>query len=176
MRRGIPLVLAAVLLLAACDQRQGPPPAKVGAATPQRDSSLIVTNRNSMRREVRSVEQWMALNKVQLASTGTGVRYHIIHDEPGATMKPGQYALVRYALLLLNGDTAYVSDPGSAEAFLVEEDNVESGLHEAIQLLSVGDSALILLPSHRAHGLLGDRDRIPPQSTVVYYLGVKGVR
>jgi FKBP-type peptidyl-prolyl cis-trans isomerase len=54
----------------------------------------------------------------------------------------------------------------------VEHDDVESGLHEAVQLLSAGDSAVFILPSFRAHGLAGDRDRIPMRSTVVYRVGV----
>ncbi|MBK8226789.1 MAG: FKBP-type peptidyl-prolyl cis-trans isomerase [Flavobacteriales bacterium] len=66
--------------------------------------------------------------------------------------------------------------PEGPEGFLVEEDNVESGLHEAIQQLSVGDSAIIIIPSYRAHGLIGDQDRVPPRSTVVYRIGLAGIR
>jgi FKBP-type peptidyl-prolyl cis-trans isomerase len=54
-------------------------------------------------------------------------------------------------------------------------DNVESGLHEAIQLLSPGDSALFVIPSYRAHGLIGDQDRIPMRSTLVYRVGLVAV-
>jgi FKBP-type peptidyl-prolyl cis-trans isomerase len=49
---------------------------------------------------------------------------------------------------------------------------VESGLHEAIQLLSPGDSALFIIPSYRAHGLVGDMEQIPMRSTVVYHIGL----
>jgi FKBP-type peptidyl-prolyl cis-trans isomerase len=47
-------------------------------------------------------------------------------------------------------------------------DNVENGLHEAIQYLRVGDKAKIILPSYLAHGLTGDSDKIPPMASVLY--------
>jgi FKBP-type peptidyl-prolyl cis-trans isomerase len=49
---------------------------------------------------------------------------------------------------------------------------VESGLHEGVQLLSPGDSAILVIPSYRAHGLIGDQDRIPMRSSVVYRVGL----
>ena len=58
------------------------------------------------------------------------------------------------------------------DRFLVEMDDVESGLHEAIQLMSPGDSAVVLIPSYRAHGLIGDQDRIPMRSSLVYHIGL----
>ena len=54
-------------------------------------------------------------------------------------------------------------------------DNVESGLHEAIQHLSPGDSAVIVIPSYRAHGLIGDQDKVPMRSSVVYRIGLVSV-
>jgi FKBP-type peptidyl-prolyl cis-trans isomerase len=73
---------------------------------------------------------------------------------------------------LLNGDTCYRTANG-AETFRVEHDEVESGLHEAIQHLSEGDSAIIVIPSHRAHGLAGDMAKVPMRSTVVYAIGLE---
>ncbi len=57
---------------------------------------------------------------------------------------------------------------GTPIDFLVEMDNVESGLHEAITYLKEGDKAFIILPYYLAHGLLGDNDKIPPLSPALY--------
>jgi len=45
---------------------------------------------------------------------------------------------------------------------------VESGLHEVMKYLREGDRAVVIIPSHLAFGLLGDLDKVPPFSTVVY--------
>jgi peptidylprolyl isomerase len=50
---------------------------------------------------------------------------------------------------------------------VVDKSDKESGLNEAVKLLSIGDKAKLILPSHLAYGLLGDFDKIPPQSILL---------
>ena len=170
-------LIAWALLVLACGERSGPPPARVVGKTEERkDTTLLRTNRDIARLEALDIEAWADRRGGGLVPTGTGVLYRMLRDVPGATAKPGRYATVNYVLQLLNGDTVYTSPKGKPESFLVEEDQVESGLHEAIQFLSPGDSAVIVIPSHRAHGLLGDQEGIPPRSTVVYFIGLAAVR
>ena len=38
--------------------------------------------------------------------------------------------------------------------------------------MSPGDSAMIIIPSYRAHGLAGDQNKIPMRSSVVYHIGL----
>lgn len=160
------------MLVAACN---GPSPAPV-QQKPMNAEDLVRGNRDAIRLEDRDINLYIERYALDPQRSGTGVRHLLLRDEPGAAVKPGQWALVRYRMELLNGDTAYTSDPSGPEGFLVEEDNVESGLHEAIQHLSPGDSAIIIIPSYRAHGLIGDMDRVPPRSTVVYRIGLAGIR
>jgi FKBP-type peptidyl-prolyl cis-trans isomerase len=47
---------------------------------------------------------------------------------------------------------------------------VESGLEEGILLLQEGDKARFIMPPHLAHGLIGDRDKIPARATIIYDL------
>ncbi|HRD54385.1 MAG TPA: FKBP-type peptidyl-prolyl cis-trans isomerase [Flavobacteriales bacterium] len=161
-----------VLLLASCN---GPSPAPV-QQKPASAEDLLRGNRDAIRLEDRDINLYIERYALDPQRSGTGVRHQLLRDEPGTAVKPGQWALVRYRMELLNGDTAYTSDPSGPEGFMVEEDNVESGLHEAIQHLSPGDSAIIIIPSYRAHGLIGDMDRVPPRSTVVYRIGLAGIR
>lgn len=126
-------------------------------------------NKRIAEREALDIERWIQRQGVAMEGSGTGLRYKLIRDVEGTPARPGQYAAVRYSLLLLSGDTAYTSGP-KPERFLIEEDDVESGLHEGVQFLSPGDSAVLVIPSHLAHGLLGDEARIPPRSTVVYHI------
>ena len=136
---------------------------------------MIQENRDAIKLEERDIDLYVERQGITVARTGRGIRYRVVRDEPGAPVLPGQWAHVNYCLVLLNGDTAYTSGTGSPEAFMVEMDDVESGLHEGIQLLSPGDSAILIIPSYRAHGLIGDMDRIPRRSTVVYHIGLARV-
>jgi len=67
----------------------------------------------------------------------------------------------------LDGTKCYNTDE-KPEFFTVGKDYVESGLHEGIQFMSIGDKAIIIIPSHLGHGLAGDLKKIPFKSTIVY--------
>lgn len=164
------------LFALACTSRPGPPPAKVGSGgTPQHDEVLMAENRDLARMEERDMDGWEQRHGRTLQRTGSGVRIGIIEDAPGPQAKAGQIAVVDFAVELIDGRQCYAS-PGEPREFLIEQDNVESGLHEAVQFLGPGDSAVIVIPSHRAHGLVGDLDKIPPRSTVIYRLRLLSVR
>jgi FKBP-type peptidyl-prolyl cis-trans isomerase len=133
---------------------------------------LIQENRDAFKLEDRDIDLYLERKGVVAERSPRGIRYAILRDVPGELARAGQWAVINYRVELLNGDTAYSTEAGSPESFKVEMDDVESGLHEAVQLLSPGDSALIVIPSYRAHGLIGDMDRIPMRSSVVYRVGL----
>lgn len=133
---------------------------------------LIQENRNAFKLEDRDIDLYLERKGIQAERSPRGIRYALLRDVPGEMARAGQWAMINYRVELLSGDTAYSTEAGSPESFKVEMDDVESGLHEAIQLLSPGDSALIIIPSYRAHGLIGDMDRIPMRSSVVYRVGL----
>ena len=51
---------------------------------------------------------------------------------------------------------------------MIEKTDIESGLHEALKFMCTDDKALFILPSHLAHGLIGDSDQIPPMVPIIY--------
>ena len=169
----VPLLLIAMGAFAACGGDGRVPVRK--QTTPPASDTLVKENRDAVKLEQHDIDLYAKRTGLELKSTGTGIRYLLVRDSAGPQAKPDQWAKVNYTVHLLNGDSAYASAPGKPESFMVEMDQVESGLHEAIQLLSAGDSAVIVIPSYRAHGLIGDQQRIPMRSTIVYHLGVVGV-
>lgn len=168
-------VLAVGLLWAACGGGRTPPPARVGRQATPTDTRLMDENRRMARREERDIRDWLARQGGTMISTGTGLRYKLVRDAPGDTARPGQVAVINYAAFLLNGDTVHVSAPGEPGSFRIGHADVESGLHEGIQHLSVGDSAVLVIPSALAFGLVGDQDKIPMRSTIIYHVGLVGL-
>lgn len=153
------------------------PPAKVGVAPePRPGGVLLEENKLIAEREARDIDDWITRQGVAFERTGTGVRIKLVRDSAGVQARPGQLASIAFAVYLINGTRCYSSAPGVPEEFRIEQDNVESGLHEAVQLMSIGDSAIIVIPSHRAFGLIGDEKKIPMRSTVIYHMGLVGLR
>jgi FKBP-type peptidyl-prolyl cis-trans isomerase FkpA len=94
--------------------------------------------------------------------------YMIYQEGEGEQAVPGKEAKVEYTITLLDGTLCYSSDSTGAESFLIDRSEVESGLQEGIKHMRVGSRAKLIIPSHLAHGLIGDQEKIPPLETVVF--------
>jgi FKBP-type peptidyl-prolyl cis-trans isomerase len=130
----------------------------------------IKLSQNWNKDESYQIDQFIERNQWQATTSGTGVRYFIYEEGSGKQAEKGKVALVDYEVRLLdaNNTLCYTSDSTGSIDFLIEMDNIESGLHEAITYLKEGDKAHIILPHYLAHGLGGDMDKIPPLSPVWY--------
>ncbi|MCC7331867.1 MAG: FKBP-type peptidyl-prolyl cis-trans isomerase [Flavobacteriales bacterium] len=138
--------------------------------------ALIDVNKKAIEQESIQIDGYINRRNWDVVKTGTGLRYQIYKNGSGMMAKPGMKAIVEYELSLINGDIIYSTKEKGAEQFTIGEDHVESGLHEAICYLKVGDKARIIIPSHLAHGLVGDFKKIPIRSTIIYDLELKELK
>lgn len=130
---------------------------------------LIDANIQSIHLESDQIDAYIKRRKWPVLKTGTGLRYYIYKEnKSGEQAKNGKVASISYEISLLNGDICYSTKETGPKSFLIGMDDVESGLHEGIQYLRVGEKAKIIIPSHLAHGLAGDLKKIPQKSSIVY--------
>ncbi|MEZ4760471.1 MAG: FKBP-type peptidyl-prolyl cis-trans isomerase [Flavobacteriales bacterium] len=169
------LVIGPLLILLSCGG-DGPAPQRQQGGHVWRDPQLIDENTRAVAREDADIDRYLRRQGVDMERSPTGVRHKLLRDVPGPVARPGQRAEVAFRVELLDGRVCYASEAGTTASFIVEEDHVESGLHEGIQLMSPGDSAVLVIPSYRAHGLVGDMEKIPMRSTVVYFIALKGLK
>ena len=109
---------------------------------------------------------------MNVIQTGTGLRYQIVSQGDGDLIREGNVVTLEYEVRLLNGDLIYSSQNDGRKTFLVGRGGVESGLEEAILKLRKNSTAILILPAHLAHGLIGDGNKVPPRATLVYRLKV----
>ncbi len=132
------------------------------------DESLIVANRYLATVDAERIESFAKRRNWEMQTTKTGLWYQIYKKGSGVKAKTGQVALLNYKISLLDGTLCYSSDSLGAKTFAIGHGGVESGLEEGILLLHEGDKARLIMPPHRAHGLLGDMNKIPARSIIVY--------
>ena len=138
---------------------------------------LMDANRILRQKESDAIDAKVRNMGWKMTTSGTGLRYMFEEHGTGDSAVSGSRAILNYKISLLEtGDICYSSDSTGPIDFLVGQDYVETGLHEAIQLMRVGDKAIFILPSHLAHGLLGDWEKIPPLAPVVYRIELKEVK
>lgn len=164
------------VFITSCEDEERNVSSKVNVNTKVVKDKLVEANKIYVKRESDEIEQYILHRGWDMESTGTGLRYMITKKGSGPVILPEKQVKVNYKISLLDGTVCYTSDSLGSRVFVVGMDNVESGLHEGIQLLHVGDKAVFVLPSHLAHGLLGDESKIPPRSSVIYDIEVLDMR
>lgn len=165
------LVLVVIVLIigVACTPE---PPAQKALRRP-RDIKIETSDLHKMwiQEDLDAIEKFVSRRKWEMQETGTGTLYYIYESYPEA--KQGEtdlFATVGYEVMLLDGKVIYSSQTDGPAQVKIEKDDVESGIHEVLKIMRVGEKAAVILHPHRAHGLLGDDDKIGPQSVVVYNL------
>ena len=132
----------------------------------------ILENSNKVKtvREEQDIENYFKRRGLVPQKTGTGV-YYVVYEKATkdtVKIKHMNYVTAMFDISLIDGKLCYSTKETGPLEFQVGKADVESGLQEALEFMHQGDKALVLIPSHRAHGLLGDMEKIPSLATVIY--------
>ena len=170
------LIIGALIFLIACEGENKKAPLPVNSKAEYRDL-MINSHKAYLEEEKAKLDEFEKQQSINFIKTGSGLRYSIYESEKSKdSIQRGDIAVIYYTLSLLNGDTAYYTQEGEPQEFIVALDDVEAGLHEGIQYMAIGDKAKFILPAHLAHGVSGDQAEIPAQSPVIYDVELIGKR
>jgi len=111
----------------------------------------------------------------KMVSTGSGLRYFIYEHGVGNRALEGMTAQVETEISLLDGTQCYKTNSDEMEEFVIDKSDIESGIQEGIKKMRIGDRAKMIIPSHLAHGLVGDLDKIPSLSVIVVDIHLIGL-
>ncbi|WP_170227107.1 FKBP-type peptidyl-prolyl cis-trans isomerase [Luteibaculum oceani] len=125
-------------------------------------------NRLMAKKEAKRISQYVEEKGWPAKETGTGLHYYIYEDSSGPKPVEGNKVKVNITICYLNGDTAYSHVRYGAETFEIDRTNKESGLNEGVQYMPLGAKAKLVIPSHLAHGVVGDQAKIPPRTPLVF--------
>jgi FKBP-type peptidyl-prolyl cis-trans isomerase len=129
---------------------------------------LINANKKAVRMEDDQIRAYINMKGWQMKVTGTGLRYLIYQKGKGPIASNGKSAKIEFECSLISGEVCYSSQRTGVKEFKIGSGGVESGIEEGILLMREGDKAKFILPSHLAFGLIGDQNKIPGKSTLVY--------
>ena len=142
----------------------------------QLKESLERANRYLANDEEKDICNYMERHRLDMVSTGTGLRYQILQEGEKELIQPGQTVTMEYVLYNVMGDVVYSSENDGVMKFVVGCGDVVSGLDEAMPHLHRGDVAKVIVPSHLGYGLVGDQKSIPERSTLIYTVRILDVR
>lgn len=154
--------LISILLLVSCKQKDQEP-----EITWNSEKSYLMHKKISFDEEIKIRAFLDPKKNWNIQETGSGLRYAILKAGDGPLAMAGQVAGVNYTVKLLDGTVCYQSEKNEIKTFRIDHSDVETGIQEGIKKMHVGDQAVLIIPSHIAHGLLGDNDKIPPLQILV---------
>ena len=139
------------------------------------NNGLINSHKEFLLQQEDEIKQYVKRHNYDMQRTASSIYYKIETPGKGERAKVGEFASVSYSISLLDGTVCYDTHNEGPKRFKVGEDEVESGVHEAVQLMHVGDRAMFIIPSNLANGLVGDKDKIPPGAIVIYVINLLSV-
>lgn len=139
---------------------------------------FISANQQLIMKENDEMDYYAKTHQLTFTNTNSGIRFCVYKTSAkGDSISDGDIVTMNYKVMLLDGTECYSSKAdGSPKTFKVGEFDIESGIHKGIRFIKQGDKAFFLIPSHLAHGLLGDYKKIPPQSPIVYDIEILSVK
>jgi len=166
--------LLIILLLFSCEDKSLVKHNDRGGNLEKFDQDFSIgLNSQWVKDESFKIKQYCKRHGLVTKTTNSGLRYLIIeHSNSSISPKTGDDVILSYDVRLMDPfmTNCYHSDSNGLAKFKIEQAMVESGLHEVVTYLNKGDSALVILPHFLAHGVTGDSRKIPPLSSVLYYI------
>lgn len=132
--------------------------------------NLVKANKGLINIDQEKIKEYADRRNWQMIKTESGMWYQIIqgNKQNSDSAKVGKIAHLKYTVSLLDGTLCYTSDSTGNMLFKIGHGGVEFGLEQAILLMKIGDKGRFIMPPHLAHGLLGDENKIPLRTTIVY--------
>lgn len=133
---------------------------------------LLKANAYLNKKDDEIIKKYIQRRNWNMEVTGRGLYYEITKHGDGPIAEPDKLATINFRISLLDGTLCYTSDSLGPRTFRVTRGGVESGLEEGILLLHKGDEARFIMPPHLAYGLVGDDNKIPMRSIILYEVEV----
>lgn len=99
-------------------------------------------------------------NKYYASKNGFWYAYKIQNTTDSLTPKRGDVAYFNYEIKDFKGRIIYSESELKSQTYLVDKQNILSGLREGIKLMRKNEKVVFLFPSHSAYGFRGDTKKI----------------
>jgi len=130
--------------------------------------TIININKYLVNKDNEHIKSYIKRHKLDMLETKSGLWYMISENGNNDKCKKGDTLIMNYTVSLLDGTICYSSDSLKEKSFILGKGEVISGLEEGILLLNKSSKAKFIIPPHLAYGLIGDENRIPARTTIIY--------
>jgi len=169
------LIILPLIFLLSC--RKQTASKKAPEMTPNEEKEMLLrVNKFLVQKDAELIESYSKRRGWNMEVSETGLFYEIYQPAQGKKVEQGDIIDLKYELSLLDGTLCYTSDEDGNKIFRLGKSQEISGLEQGVAYMRAGDKARFIIPPHLAYGLLGDENRIPARSIIIYQVELAGVR
>ncbi len=161
------LLIINIFLFTGCREKNGQKEQTGGISKEQ----LAEINRQLLIKDRERIISYIERKGLDMRETDTGLWYFESVDGKGS-INDGNKVILEYTCSLLDGTVLYNSKEDGLMTFEVGKSDIPTGLNEGVKLLGEGSEAILIMPGYLGYGLLGDENKIPARSILVYNLRV----
>jgi FKBP-type peptidyl-prolyl cis-trans isomerase FkpA len=129
---------------------------------------MVRVNKYLVHKDADLIKSYIKRHKYIMTETESGLWYSIIKDGTGQYVEKGDAVTIKYKIELLDGTPCYSSETSGVKTFVVGVGKIEAGIDEGLLLMRKNGKTRFILPPHLGYGLMGDENKIPSRSTLVY--------
>lgn len=137
--------------------------------------TLIKANKYLLERDKELIESYISRVGWNMNFDKSGLWYEIYEKTNEKKIKAGDIIKYNYTIKLLDGTLCYSSEKDGIAQVKIGMTGKEFGLEKGFLMMKSGEKAHFILPPHLAHGLIGDMNKIPSRSTIVYDIQILGI-
>ncbi len=134
----------------------------------EKKEMLLRVNKFLVKKDIELIESYSERRGWDMEVTESGLFYEIYHRTGGEPARQGARIRIAYQISLLDGTLCYSSDREGPKEFLLGKSQEISGLEQGVEMMREGEQARFIIPPHLGYGLMGDGERIPARSIIVY--------
>jgi len=127
--------------------------------------NMINANRVVIQSEATQIESYIQRRGWQVQQLPSGAFFYLYTKGDGPAILTNDKVQVTYRLEGLDGTPIYTNQ---VDTLVVGHRDVTVALDDLLQQLHYGSQAYLIAPSNSAYGVVGDGDRVPSRTVIIY--------
>lgn len=171
-----PLLILIVVLVTGCKSSEPRIPIQKNSGSFIDES--VERNRRMNEKEYAKIEAVLPKSsKHQVLSSQTGFRYYYNHKVGARVDLPefGDLVTYEYNIKTLDETLLYSKTDIGIQTYYVDQQELFSGMREALKLMKPNETITCYFPSQKAYGYYGDQNRVGPNMPIICEISVKSI-
>lgn len=160
MNKTLHLVIV-LLIFAGCKSPEARRP--ISVKTGSFIDASVERNKKLNAREQASIQKLLSEKKVDYLASESGFWYYYntkIEVDSLKTPSFGDIVSFNYNVKALNGKLIYSKDDIKTQSYVMDKEELFTGMREGLKLMKPGETVTFYFPSQKAYGYYGDENKI----------------